>query len=202
MAKDQGQAAPPAPPSVGSGISDYIDNYPRLIQAQEDFGARDLQSQRDAQAQVYPEYEQLRGDLLGQVQRGISEDAPEYYANQVSDTIKSQFGRNAVFNPLGQQQFASQYQSGLKGWQDYWRNLAASFSDSQPVFQSQGAAQGFTPGQAISSNQAGYSSYLPAWSGQQTRQYGAQQQQNQIPFQVAQGAGNVLSGVGSFYGGE
>jgi hypothetical protein len=188
---NSGQQAIPTPPSVSSGIGDYVSNYPRLVEMMEKYGGRELQAQRAAQAQVYPELEQMKNTLMGQVQRGIGEEAPDWYANQMSDVLGSKFGRNAVFNPLGQQAYASEYQAGMKGWQDYWRNLAASFSGSQPVYQATNPASQFTPGQVLSNNMQGYSSYLPAWS-QQSQQNWA------TPFMYMQGAGNVLSGLGSF----
>jgi len=185
----------PQAPSASQGVSDYISNYPRLVEMMEQYGGRELSAQRGAQAQAYPELEQLRNTLMGQVQQGIGEEAPDWYANKMSDTIKSQFGRNAVFNPLGQQAYASEYQSGMKNWQDYYRNMALSFSGQQPVYQASNPASQFTPGQVMSNNMQGYQSYLPAWQQQK-------QQDWMTPFMYAQAAGNVLSGIGSMIPGS
>jgi len=190
----------PQASSYGSVISDYAANYPKLVELQEQYGARDLASQRKAQAEVYPEYEQIRSDLANQIQQGISGSAPDWYAQQLSDTIKSQFGRNAVFNPLGQQAYASQYQSGLMDWQNYWRNMAASFSGAQPVYQSQSQTANYTPSSALNYTSSTYAPYMSGFNSQQ----GIASQQGiynaALPFMYMGGAGNLLQGAGAMWG--
>jgi len=197
---EQGQQAPPPPPSASQGIGEYIENYPRLIEAQEKYGARDLESQRAAQAQAYPELEALRGELIGQVGRGISEEAPDWYMEKSRDYISSVLG-DQVTGGLGLQNFTTGMLEQQKNWNDYYRNMAMSFSGNQPVYQANAATQNFTPGQVMASNTAGYSPYVGAWGGQQGRQFNQGQYNQNTPWRAAEGVGNLMGGMAGQGGG-
>lgn len=186
----------PQAPSYSSVIGDYISNYPRLVELQEQYGARDLASQRSAQAEVYPELEKLRGDLIGQVQTGITEQMPDWYSNKYQDYYKSLLGPN-VSSGIGADYYSTGMMEQQKNWNDYWRNLAASFSGSQPVYQSQSQTANYTPSMALNYAQGNYGTYMGGYN--QAQQLGSQQAMynSQLPFMYMQGAGNMLSGVGS-----
>lgn len=200
MAKDSGQGAPPAPPTSTGSVSEYISNYPRLIEAQEQYGGRDLASQRAAQEFAYPELAGMSQDLMGQISQGMNESVPDWYASQVQDTLKSQLGRNLVYNPQAQESFGLRTQEAHKGYQDYYRNLAMSMANKQPVFQSQSPTAGYTPQGVMGMQASTYSPYMNAWSGQQNRQFQQSMSNQQMPWMALQGAGNLMSGVGSFGG--
>jgi len=188
MAKGSEQSIP-TPPTATSGVSDWLANYPRIVESMEQYLPREMMAQVKAQEQAYPEETAMKQQLMGQISEGMGAEPPDWYQSKYQDYYKSLLGEN-VKSGIGADYYSTGMMEQNKNWGDYWRNLAASFAGAQPVYQANNMASQFTPGQVMSNNMAGYQSYLPAWSQQS-------QQNWMTPFMYMQGAGNVLSGLGS-----
>jgi len=184
---------PPTPPTVGSSIQDYVGAYPDLVKLQEEWGGRDLASQRAAQAFAYPELEGLQSDVMGQISRGINEPVPDWYSSQVEDILKSQLGRNLVYNPQAQESYGLRTMEAHKGYQDYYRNLAMSMANRQPVYQTNAPTSTFTPGQAMSMNQGVFGTQGGIFGTQSDT--AARQYESQMNM-MGQIGGGFLGGVG------
>jgi hypothetical protein len=143
----------PTAPSYQSSIQDYINAYPQLAELQKTYAPQIAQMQQQTQQQLYPQQAALGENLASVANQGITSGAPDWYKNQMSDTLSAKFGRNQVFNPLGQQAYGQQYQSGLQNWQNYYNNLGLSLNNKTPLY---GASTDITtqstPSSALSYN--------------------------------------------------
>lgn len=200
MAKGASTPQPPAPPSATGSLNEYISNIPRMYEAEQEYGTKFGELQKQQMEQLYPQTAGLQELLAGQITQGLTEDVPQWYSSQVEDILKSQLGRNLVYNPQAQESFGLKTQEAHKGYQDYYRNLAMSAAGRQPLAQSQALTSGFTPQSVMGMNQGNFGTQMQGWS----TQAGLQQQQNQFnqmqPFRYLQGAGNLMSSVGSMGG--
>ena len=142
-------AAPPAPPSYGQQIQEYIANYPKLVQLQQDYNPQTAQLDyqmfadyapkytqvgQDIQNQLYPQTSKLQETLAGQALEGMSGQLPDWAKQQYQSEFNAGLGMN-VNAPIG----VSDRNVGLlnlqKSWQDYYRNLGLSVAGRQPLQQ-------------------------------------------------------------------
>ena len=196
--KEIQQPSPPTPPTATQGLEEYIRNLPQLFQAEQEFQPQFAQLQKQIQEQLFPQTSGLQEQLAGQVTEALGQDVPEWYKNQVADTLKSQLGSNLVYNPLAQERFGLQTQQAFQGYQDRFRNFGLSLAGRQPLAQPQSLTSSFTPAGVQGQQSATFGTQANIF-GNQLSGFQAQQQANQqLPFQYMQGVGNVLQGVGSF----
>ena len=180
-------------------MTDYIENYPRLLEMQQQYAPQQLEAQRAAQAQAYPELESLMSSLTQQAQTGMSEDAPDWYMNKASDYMKSLMGEN-VRSGVGADFYTTGMMEQQKQWNDYYRNLGSSLAGRQPVFQSPDLTSGFTPQSVMGSNASMYGTQANMF-GQQSQN--AFNQANQTsPWMNIAGtmAGGLAGGIGTGMG--
>lgn len=180
-------AAPPAPPSAGQQIQDYIANYPQLVELQKQFNPQTAQldyelfqqfaplytqTAQDIQSQVYPETSKLQEALATQALEGMNGQLPDWARQQYESNFNAGIGAN-VNAPIG----VSDRNIGLlnlqKQWQDYYRDLGLSVAGRQPLqttanpqFQNAAASQSLNP-----FLQYGASTYASQVGGQQPTQY-------------------------------
>lgn len=180
-------AATPAPPSASAQISEYIANYPKLVDLQrqynpevagldfqlfQQYAPQYTQLAQDIQSQVYPQTSQLQEQLASQALAGMNEPLPDWARQQYESEFNAGLGMN-VNAPLG----VSERNIGLlnlqKSWQDYYRNLGLSVANRQPLqqtanpqFQNAGAQENINPFLSY-----GASTYASQIGGQQPTQY-------------------------------
>jgi hypothetical protein len=95
--------------------------------------------------QLYPQTAGLQETIAGQAAQGLSQDLPNWYKGKVEDTLKSQLGRNLVYNPQAQEQYGIATQQAYQDWGNYWRNLALSAAGRQPLAASPNLMSSYTP---------------------------------------------------------
>ena len=122
----------PAAPSYSSTIQDYIQNYPDLFNLQQQYAPQEAALQQNINQELYPETAGLQESLAGQASQGMSE-VPAWYQANTQDMLKSQFGRNVVYNPQGQEQFGIATNQANEDWKRYYQNMALSVAGRQPL---------------------------------------------------------------------
>jgi hypothetical protein len=188
----------PSAPSYSSSIQDYISNYPKIFDLMKQYSPQEAALQKETFASLYPEQAGLTENLAGIANKGMNSGAPDWYKNQMQDTLSAKFGRAQVFNPLGQQAYGAEYQSGLQNWQKYYSDLGLSLSGKTPLYGANTSmTQSYQPNQAAAYNQANYGNYLNAW-GQANPAY----TQNKSGFNSSGMLGGAASGayMGSAFG--
>ncbi len=194
------QPTPPAAPTAQQSLQEYIDALPQLFAAEQQFQPQFAQLEKSIQEQLFPQTSGLQELLAGQTTEALGQDVPEWYKNQVADTLRSQLGENLVYNPLAQERFGVGTQQAFQGYQDRFRNFGLSLAGRQPLPQPQSLTSSFTPAGVQGANQAAFGTQANIF-GNQLGAFQQQQRFNQsLPFQYLQGAGNVLQGIGSFGG--
>lgn len=180
-------AAPPAAPSASAQMQDYIQNYPQMVQLQQQYNPelagldyqlfqqyapQYTQTAQDIQSQLYPQTSKLQEGLAGQALEGMDSQLPDWAKQQYQSDFNAGIGMN-VNAPIG----VSDRNIGLlnlqKQWQDYYRNLGLSVANRQPLqqtaqpsFQNAGSPQATSP-----FLQYGASTYASQIGGQQPTQY-------------------------------
>lgn len=178
-------AAPPAPPSAGAQIQDYIQNYPKLVALQEQYNPQtaaldyNLYSQyaplytqlaQDVQNQVYPQTSQLQEQLATQALDGMNSQLPDWAKQQYESNFNAGLGMNANA-PLGVSDRNVGLLSLQKQWQDYYRDLGLSVAGRQPL---QTTANPSFQNAASSQNTNPFLQYGASTYGSQVAGYGAQ----------------------------
>lgn len=216
-------APPPAAPTAGAQLSEYITNYPKLVEMQrqynpetaaldyqlfQQFAPQYTQTAMDIQNQLYPQTGQLQENLAGQALEGMQGQLPDWARQQYESNFNAGLGMN-VNAPIG----VSERNIGLlnlqKEWQDYYRNLGLSVAQRQPLqqtaspsFQNAGSMESVNPFLNY-----GASTYASRIGGQQPTQYyrgsggfsgsgalGGAMVGSSIPF-VGAGGGAILGGL-------
>lgn len=197
---DNKQPAAPTAPSTTATLSEYIANYPKLVDLEKQYSPELAVLEKSIQDQLYPNQSKL-GEQLGAIaSNGMNQSAPDWYQANVADTLKSSLGRNLVYNPQAQEQFGLATNQANQDWKQYYQNLGLSLSNKVPLVQGQqNAVQGYTPNSALNFAQQTF--------GTQAGIYGQQSQNAQYnPWMnllgsVAGGvSGATTTGLGKKYG--
>jgi hypothetical protein len=163
------QPTPPASPTATQTANDYATALPIYYQSALQYEPQIAKMQQDIQSQLYPQTSGLQEQIAGQAAQGVSQDLPSWYKANVQDTLKSQLGRNLVYNPQAQESYGLQTQEAYKGWGDYWRNFALAAAGRQPLTQSNNMMQSYTPNAQMQNTAQNYNAY----SGTYGQMYGA-----------------------------
>lgn len=138
---------PPAPPSYGQQITDYLTNLPRLIQSQkdydpqlaqleydlyEDFAPQYTKLAYDLEKSLYPETAGLQENLARQAREGMDTPLPEWAKQQYESDFNAGIGAN-VNAPIGVSDRSIGVLNLEKQWGDYYRNLGLSVAQRQPL---------------------------------------------------------------------
>lgn len=174
---------PPAPPSYGATLQDYIKEIPNLLSAEQKYGPGFAQSQLDLINQfglptsqallgidqaLYPQTSQLQEAVAGQALQGLGSQLPDQIAQQYQSDFNAGIGANANA-PIG----VSSRNIGLynlqEDWRRYYQDLALTTAGRQPLRsgtapQSGQATQGF--GNALNYQASTYGTYAPAYASQ------------------------------------
>ena len=208
------QPAAPQAPTQTSTMSDYIANYPRLVELQgqqapieaqqqlqmlQQYGLPIAEEYKAINEALYPEtaalQEQMSGQAMTGMQQGLTDDELAMYR----DRFASELGTNAG-SPIGADYMSTSLMGANIGRKDYYRDLGLSLADRQPLAQGQApsynqVASGYTPQGALGFNASTYGTGAGIY-GNQLSAYSAQQQQNS-PYAYIMAGGNVLQGIGS-----
>lgn len=135
MGGEEGTPAPqaPTPQSYGSTIQDYIQNYPQLFELMQKYGPQEATMQKNINETLYPQTAGLQENLATQATQGMNQSTPEWYNQNVRDTLKSQFGRNLVYNPQAQEQYGLATNQAKEDWRRYYQSLGTTLSGKQPL---------------------------------------------------------------------
>jgi len=150
---------PPKAPTAVQTATDFASAMPVYYKTALEFEPQIAQMQQGIQQQLYPYTAGLQEQLAQQAQQGMSAGMPEIYRGQVSDAIKSQFGRNAVYNPIGQQQYGIGMADAERNWQQYYQNMGLSLAGRQPLTQPNNMMQSYTPAANMNYASTNYGNY-------------------------------------------
>jgi hypothetical protein len=145
--------------------------------------------------QLYPKTAGLQETIAGQAAQGLAQDLPTWYKGKVEDTLKSQLGRNLVYNPQAQEQYGIATQQAYQDWGNYWRNLSLSAAGRQPLAASPNLMTSYTPAANMGFAQQGYGTGANIY-GTQMQNY---MQQSQNPWLNLAGTigGGLTGGIGT-----
>jgi len=193
------QPAPPQPQSAASSYADYVAMRPQMFAQDVTYAPQYAALEKQINEQLYPYTAGLQESLAKQVQAGMTETAPEWYQRSIADTLKSQLGRNLVYNPLAQEQFGVATNEAYKGWQDYYRNLGLTLAGRQPLAQTYVGTSAIAPQSVLNYNAQNYGNFSNAYSSM----YGANaalagQMATYNPW--ANVAGSLAGGIGQGLG--
>jgi hypothetical protein len=199
----------PAQPTVQSSITDYVTNYPRLVQLQGQYGPQEAaqqvalaqqyagpmgQAYKTAQEAMYPNETALSNQITAQAGEGINSQMPSWMKEAYRSDFAANLGTN-VGSPIGADFTSLGLMQKQKDWQDYYRNLGLSITGRQPIAQANTpqvnqSTQGFTPTGVMGFNQQGYGTQMNAFSQQQS--------QGNPYFNAIAGMGGMA--LGGFFG--
>lgn len=181
-------AAPPAPPSVSSNISDFIANYPRLVELDAQYGPRLAQQQLDQLNQYGSQFAQSSADIAKQLSPytyglqeqlakeasdGLQAGVPDNLRNEYLNQLRAELGPNAG-SPIGGDYVSSNLLRLSEDYKNNFRNIGLSLSGRLPINQygqqgvqmgAGGAGQisgGFTPNSVLDYTAGTYGPYASA----------------------------------------
>lgn len=196
--------APPAAPSYGATMEDYVRNYPKMIAMQQQyapelaqleynlqtqFGPKYAQLQKLMNEQLYPETAGLQENLAQQARIGMNEGLPDDIRQQYVSDFNAGLGMN-VNAPIGVSDRNVALTQLNKQWGDYYRNLGLSAAGRQPL--AQGQQQAFADPMA---GLQGALNYAQQGFGTQMQGYGAS-----LANRVIQPKSGGFSGFGAMSG--
>lgn len=198
--------APPAAPSYGATMDDYIRNYPKMISMQQQYapelaqleynlqtqyGPQYAQLQKQMNEQLYPETAALQENLAEQARIGMTQGLPEDIRQQYVSDFNAGIGMN-VNAPIGVSDRNVALTRLNKEWGDYYRNLGLSAAGRQPL--AQGQQQAFADPMA---GLQGAMNYAQQGFGTQMQGYGSS-----LANRIVQPGGNRgFSPIGALAGG-
>ena len=161
----------PAAPSATSSMTDYVNNYPRLMELQQQYAPQEAQMNVDlatkyagqygqayltAQKAMYPEEYALKDTLMTQAQEGMNSQVPQWQQDQYRSDLNANMGTN-VGSGIGADYMSRGLQQQQQDWKQYYQNMALSLSGSQPIYQAStpnytNQLQGYTAGGVAQNN--------------------------------------------------
>jgi len=192
------QPAAPTPPTQAQTAADYAAALPIYYKAALEYEPQIAQMEKDIQSQLYPETSALQENLAKQASEGMNASLPDWYKNNVADTLKSQLGRNLVYNPTAQEDYGLKTNQAYKDWGDYYRNLGLSVTSRQPLTQPNNMMLTATPQQAMGYNANTYGSYSNVYGNM----YGANAKLAGDKYSanmnmIGQIGGGLMNGIGT-----
>jgi hypothetical protein len=183
-------------------MADYVNSYPQLAELQMKYDPMLAANAKATNEQLYPETAGLQEQIAGQAKTALSQGVPDWYQANVADTLKSQMGRNLVYNPQAQEQYGVATQQANMEYGNYWRNLALSAAGRQPLATGNNQiANSYTPQNALAFNSSNYGTQAGMYNagvqgsanvyGNNMQNYTSQSQYN--PW--ANMAGSLIGGV-------
>lgn len=204
----------PTAPTVQSSMSDYVQNYPAMMQLMQQYAPQEaaLQVQlanqyaeplgaayQKAQQAMYPEEYKLSQQLNQQTLEGMQGDVPDWMKKEYLSNYNAALGTN-VGSPAGADATSVNLLKMKQDWRNYYNNMALSITGRQPIAQASAPQytnqlQGYTANNAMGFNQGMY--------GNQASLYGNMYGINTNYTPPWQKAAATVAGtaLGSFMGG-
>ena len=141
--------APPAAPSYGSTMKDYVENYPQLVALQKQYGPEMAQLEYENQSlyspqyaalqkqmneQLYPQTAGLQENLASQANIGMSQGLPDDMRQQYVSDFNAGLGMNANA-PIGISDRNVALTKLNEQWKNYYQHLGLSAAGRQPLAQ-------------------------------------------------------------------
>ena len=190
------QPTPPTPQSAASSYADYVAMRPQMFEQDKLYSPQYAALEKQINEQLYPETASLQESLAKQANEGMASSMPDVVKQSMSDQLKATFGRNAVYNPLAQEQYGIGMANAEKSWGDYYRNMALSVANRQPLATSTVGTSSLTPAQVLSYNQGNYGTAANIYGTQANMFNNSQQLQAQYGNPWGNIAGSLAGGIG------
>lgn len=158
------QPATPAAPTATQTAEDYAKALPIYYQTAMQYQPQIAALEKSTNEQLYPNTAGLQETIAGQAKEALAQDVPEWYKTNVADTLKSQMGRNLVYNPQAQEDYGIATQQANQEYGNYWRNLALSAAGRQPLAASPNLMSTYTPVAQMANTATNYGNYSNAYS--------------------------------------
>lgn len=172
--------ATPAAPTTAQNMKDYVDNLPALYNAQLQYSPLFNQQAYDQTAtyaplmkqlqdSLYPQTSALPEKLAGIASQGASGGLSDSQKAAYQDQFRAELG-NQVGSGMGADYVSRNMQNQQFEQQKYYQNMGLSVAGFQPLTQSSGYQQAYTPsstytyGQVAGDNMSGYNAYSSAYS--------------------------------------
>ncbi|MFA5133095.1 MAG: hypothetical protein WC444_07250 [Candidatus Paceibacterota bacterium] len=172
------QPSVPEPQSFSSSISDYVANYPKLMQLEQQYAPQEaaLQLQlaqqyavplgkamQSAQESLYPETSKLQEQLAKIASEGMTSSVPDWMKEQYRSSMAGMLGSN-VQGGIGADYMSRGLMQQQMDWNNYYQNLGLSVAGRQPLSTPGSASytnqlSNYTPSMATSYNASTYSPY-------------------------------------------
>lgn len=185
---EQANTNVPKPQSSGQSLNEFIENYPKLLEMQGQYGGVEAQQQLDLLQQyglptaeamqsinqaLYPNTAGLQEQLAGLASQGSEGGLPDFLQNKYRDEFSSALGTN-VGSPIGADYQSSRMLQLGEDYNRYYQNLGMSLSGRQPLSFGQqpqitNQLSGYTPQGIAQTNAAGYAPYISGWSNAQNQ---------------------------------
>lgn len=203
-----------AAPTASQSAAEYAAALPSILESQIKYQPQFDQAQYDSYSKLAPQYAglldqinkqynpqtaALQETLAGQALQGATAtQIPDYMRKQYQDTVNAQLGTNANA-PIGADYVSRGLINQAEGYRQYYQNLGLSLAGRQPLASNAQTPQSnFDVAGNTNANYgnvlAGYNAYNNA-TRPITTQSGTPNWINGL-----NAAGNVLQGVGSFFG--
>jgi hypothetical protein len=150
------QTPAPAAPSATQTAEDYAKALPIYYQTALEYQPKMAAMEKSINEQLYPQTAGLQEIVAGQAQEGLTQPIGDWYRQNVADTLKSQLGRNLVYNPQAQEDYGIATQQAYQDWQNYYRNLGLSWAGRQPLAASPNLMSSYTPALQTQANQSSF----------------------------------------------
>ena len=188
----------PQPPTQAQTAADYAAALPVYYQAALQYEPQIAQMEQGIAQSLYPKTVGLQEELAGAAQTGMNASVPSWYQQQTRDAMKSQFGRNLVYNPQAQEQYGIGTQQAAEDWKRYYQNMGLTVSGRQPLTQANNMMSTYTPALATQAAQQQYGTQANIY-GTQSQNYW-QGQSNPWMNMAGSLAGGIGSGIGTGVG--
>lgn len=182
---------PPAAPTAGENMQDWIQNYPAMFELQQKYAPMEAQQQVElaqqyaaplgqamyaAQKEMYPETSAIQENLAQQSLAGMQSGVPDWQRAQYLSDVNANLGAN-VGSGIGSDYVSRGLMQQQQDWQNYYRDLGLSTAGRQPLAQPNtpgysNYASTYTPGQVANTNSQNYGNFSNAYSSM----YGANAQ--------------------------
>lgn len=197
----------PTPPTVQSSMSDYVQNYPAMMQLMQQYAPQEaaLQVQlanqyaellgaayQKAQQAMYPEEYKLSQQLNQQTLEGMQGDVPDWMKKEYLSNYNAALGTN-VGSPAAADATSVNLLKLKQDWRNYYNNMALSITGRQPIAQASAPQytnqlQGYTANNVMGFNQGMY--------GNQASLYGNMYGTNAQLSQQSPAWANALGTIG------
>jgi len=174
---------PPAMPTVGESMQDYIKNMPDMYNLQKEYApkyaADEFENyqrympaytkvQDDMNRELYPEMFEQRDALSAKATEYMEQGMPDWAREEARDIYSANLGTNAG-SPIGADYMSTGMMQENEKWKQYGDNLAGNLAGRAPMtspyqFQGKDLTGGYDFGNIYQGAQQNYGNYSNAYS--------------------------------------